>query len=62
MRSILSAYYRSCSQATRVSPNQLAALAFAESALGRHTLPPVVAREAELRLRAAFENSPAARR
>jgi hypothetical protein len=62
MRSMLSAYYRACSQATRLGPNQLAALAYAESALGRHALPEVIAREAWNRLGAAFNNSPAARR
>jgi hypothetical protein len=62
MRSMLSAYYRECSQSLALGPNQLAALAYAESALGRHALPPIVAREAECRLRAAFENSRSARR
>jgi hypothetical protein len=62
MRSMLSALYRECSQSLRISPNQLAALAYAESALGSHALPPIVAREAAYRLRAAFENSPAARK
>jgi hypothetical protein len=56
MREMLSATYRTCSQAVRLNPNQLAALAYAESALGRHALPPIVAREAECRLLAAFEN------